>query len=175
MRLAICLFFPLLHTGPHPVQSENVGWRAYFNEERCQLSTQPQPSHVLSFSGQSQPSDIASIFSSEFHDLPLTWESGAEVPSWLSGTYVRWDFELTVPIVTSPQEWSSPIELQWKPSTKVHLLARRVWKAPQLQVLRVKGGNTFVFVHHPTKTINLVTSGPVQRQDAGVAQLPGQR
>ena len=38
-----------------------------------------------------------SLFSSEFHDLPLTWESGAEVPSWLSGTYVRCEtLELTV-------------------------------------------------------------------------------
>ena len=33
---------------------------------------------------------ITAIFSSsEFHDLPLTWENGAEVPTWLSGTYVR--------------------------------------------------------------------------------------
>jgi len=61
MRLTISssIFFALLHLLP-PAQSENVGWRAYFNEE-----------------------------SSEFHDLPLSWESGAEVPSWLSGTYVR--------------------------------------------------------------------------------------
>ena len=66
--------------------------RAYFNEERCQLSihtTSTVTCTLLPFSGQSKPSDIASIFSSEFHDLPLTWESGAEVPSWLSGTYVR--------------------------------------------------------------------------------------
>ena len=33
---------------------------------------------------------VTAIFSSsEFHDLPLTWENGAEVPTWLSGTYVR--------------------------------------------------------------------------------------
>ena len=25
----------------------------------------------------------------EFHDLPLTWEQGSQVPSWLTGTYVR--------------------------------------------------------------------------------------
>ena len=25
----------------------------------------------------------------EFHDLPLTWDSGNRVPEWLSGTYVR--------------------------------------------------------------------------------------
>jgi len=25
----------------------------------------------------------------EFHDIPLTWEQGSKVPSWLSGTYVR--------------------------------------------------------------------------------------
>ena len=25
----------------------------------------------------------------EFHDLPLTWETGIRVPEWLSGTYVR--------------------------------------------------------------------------------------
>ena len=84
------------------------------------------------------------LFSSEFHDLPLTWESGAEVPSWLSGTYVRLDRLCQVPKVgvdgeLSPQERSSSVELQWKSSTKVHILAGRLWKAPQFQVFWVKG------------------------------------
>ena len=48
-------------------------------------------------------------------------------------------FELTVLIVMSAQERSGPTELQWKPSTKVHLLARWLWKASQLQVLWVEG------------------------------------
>ena len=43
-----------------PLLGDNVGWKAYFAED-----------------------------SSEFHDLPLAWEDGREVPEWLSGTYVR--------------------------------------------------------------------------------------
>eukprot|EP00092_Neocalanus_flemingeri_P065782 GFUD01080056.1.p1 GENE.GFUD01080056.1~~GFUD01080056.1.p1 ORF type:complete len:543 (+),score=150.85 GFUD01080056.1:194-1822(+) len=39
---------------------ENVGWKKYFAEE-----------------------------TSEFHDIPLTWEDPTPVPDWLSGTYVR--------------------------------------------------------------------------------------
>merc|ERR1712042_178325 len=42
------------------VHCDNVGWKKYFEEE-----------------------------TSEFHDIPLTWEGETEVPSWLSGTYVR--------------------------------------------------------------------------------------
>jgi len=42
------------------VQCDNVGWKKYFEEE-----------------------------TSEFHDIPLTWEDDALVPDWLSGTYVR--------------------------------------------------------------------------------------
>lgn len=43
-------------------QAENVGWRNYFTENPT-----------------------------EFHDLPLKWENGNQtnVPSWLSGVYVR--------------------------------------------------------------------------------------
>jgi carotenoid cleavage dioxygenase-like enzyme len=42
--------------------SDNVGWKSYFVENPT-----------------------------EFHDIPLTWESenGTSVPSWLSGVYVR--------------------------------------------------------------------------------------
>ena len=39
---------------------ENVGWQKYFEEE-----------------------------TSEFHDIPLSWEDNTRVPDWLSGTYVR--------------------------------------------------------------------------------------
>ena len=42
------------------VASENKGWQEYLQDN-----------------------------SEEFHDIPLTWESGSNVPSWLSGTYVR--------------------------------------------------------------------------------------
>ena len=43
-------------------QSENVGWKSYFEENPI-----------------------------EFHDIPLTWEGGDQtnIPSWLSGVYVR--------------------------------------------------------------------------------------
>ena len=43
-------------------QAENVGWQKYFTENPT-----------------------------EFHDLPLKWENGNQtnVPSWLSGVYVR--------------------------------------------------------------------------------------
>ena len=42
--------------------AENVGWKSYFVENPT-----------------------------EFHDIPLSWESGNQtsVPSWLSGIYVR--------------------------------------------------------------------------------------
>ena len=42
--------------------ADNVGWKSYFVENPT-----------------------------EFHDIPLTWESGNQsaVPSWLSGVYVR--------------------------------------------------------------------------------------
>ena len=42
--------------------AENVGWQKYFTENPT-----------------------------EFHDLPLKWENGNQtnVPSWLSGVYVR--------------------------------------------------------------------------------------
>ena len=40
--------------------SSNVGWKSYMRENPT-----------------------------EFHDLPLSWETGIEVPEWLSGTYVR--------------------------------------------------------------------------------------
>ena len=42
--------------------ADNVGWKSYFVENPT-----------------------------EFHDIPLTWESGnqSSVPSWLSGVYVR--------------------------------------------------------------------------------------
>ena len=40
---------------------ENVGWKGYLKEN-----------------------------TEEFHDLPLTWEEDiANIPSWLSGTYIR--------------------------------------------------------------------------------------
>ena len=38
----------------------NVGWKSYMRENPT-----------------------------EFHDLPLTWETKSKVPEWLSGTYVR--------------------------------------------------------------------------------------
>ena len=42
-------------------QSENVGWKSYFEENPT-----------------------------EFHDIPLIWEDmGKNIPSWLSGVYVR--------------------------------------------------------------------------------------
>ena len=42
--------------------ADNVGWKSYFVENPT-----------------------------EFHDIPLSWESGnqSSVPSWLSGVYVR--------------------------------------------------------------------------------------
>jgi len=42
------------------VINDNVGWKEYMKENI-----------------------------DEFHDIPLEWESGSKVPSWLSGTYVR--------------------------------------------------------------------------------------
>jgi len=60
MYLSTSVLVLLLVLNLTKVGSENVGWKSYLKEN-------PQ----------------------EFHDLPLTWEKGSKVPSWLAGTYVR--------------------------------------------------------------------------------------
>ena len=47
---------------PSILMADNVGWKSYLTENPT-----------------------------EFHDIPLTWESGnqTDVPGWLSGIYVR--------------------------------------------------------------------------------------
>ena len=47
---------------PSILMADNVGWKSYLTENPT-----------------------------EFHDIPLTWESGnqTKVPNWLSGIYVR--------------------------------------------------------------------------------------
>ena len=42
------------------VAADNVGWKKYFEENPT-----------------------------EFHDLPLEWEMGNDIPDWVTGTYVR--------------------------------------------------------------------------------------
>ena len=89
MTICFSLLVPLLHLLTPVVRSENVGWRAYFNEERCP-HTSICRDYFVKRHGYSVTAIITAIISSsEFHDLPLTWENGAEVPTWLSGTYVR--------------------------------------------------------------------------------------
>ena len=55
-------FFITIATFVAISNAENVGWKSYFVENPT-----------------------------EFHDIPLSWESGNQtsVPSWLSGIYVR--------------------------------------------------------------------------------------
>ena len=62
------------------VQSDNVGWRSFLQEDPT-----------------------------EFQDIPLHWEEATQVPSWLSGTYVRWVGELSPLIGRDPSRYCALI------------------------------------------------------------------
>ena len=61
-RKMLANYFIAIATFVAIANADNVGWKSYFVENPT-----------------------------EFHDIPLTWESGNQsaVPSWLSGVYVR--------------------------------------------------------------------------------------
>ena len=62
LRKMLPNYFITIATFVAIANADNVGWKSYFEENPT-----------------------------EFHDIPLSWESGNQslVPSWLSGVYVR--------------------------------------------------------------------------------------